>query len=148
MLSWSRDTLLVLAAAAFVACLAGCAEEPQRPAIKWRQGQGLPADFPKDVPVYPNAQLKGAITGEGLPTEEGAYLAWTTKDEIPAVRHFYQQKLDEEGWHVVSYPGVPVAWMGEGGVTVVGTKWGRTVSFGIATKDGATMINLVFPAKG
>ena len=107
----------------------------------------MPADFPKDIPVYPNATLQAAVTHDGAPTEQGAYLAWSTKDEIPAVRHFYTEKLDAEGWHVISYPGVATAWMGEGGVTVVATKWGRMAAFAIGAKEGETLISLVFPGK-
>ena len=63
------------------------------------------------------------------------------------MRHFFTEKLDAEGWHVISYPGVPAAWMGEGGVTVVATKWGRTASYAIGAKEGATLISLVLPQK-
>lgn len=143
-----RGMVRILLAMVLAAGVVGCAEEPQAPPIKWKRRAEMPADFPKDVPVYPNATLEAAVTGEGLATENGAYISWSTKDEVPAVRHFYQQKLDDEGWYVVSYPGVPTAWMGEGGVTVVGTKWGRTASFAIAKKDGKTLISLVFPQKG
>jgi len=99
------------------------------------------------VAIYPNATFKEAVTGEGLPTEDGALLSWSTKDDIPAVRHYFTEKLDTEGWHVISYPGVPAGWMGEGGVTVVATKWGRTASYAIGAKDGATLISLVLPQK-
>ena len=138
----------MLTAVLVAACMTiGCADEQGGRAIKWKKASVLPADFPKDVPVYPNATLMAAVTGENLPSENGAYIAWNTKDEIPTVRHFYTDKLDAEGWHVISYPGVPSAWMGEGGVTVVATKWGRTASFAIGAKDGATLISLVFPRK-
>ena len=143
----NRTTLRLLAAALFAACLAGCADDPDVPQIKWKKSTTLPADFPKDVPVYPNAQFGTAVTGEGLPTEAGGLLSWTTQDKIQPVRHFFTEKLDEQGWHVISYPGVPTLWMGEGGVTVVATKWGRMVSFAIGAKDGATVISLVFPQK-
>jgi hypothetical protein len=125
----------------------GCADEHEAPAVKWRKSTTLPADFPKDVPIYPNAQLLNAVTGEGIPTEDGAYIAWSSRDQIPAIRHFYTEKLDGEGWHVISYPGVATAWMGEGGVTLVATKWGRTASFAFGAKDSATLISLVFPGK-
>ena len=137
----------MLATLLVAACMLGCADEQSAPQIKWKTATGLPADFPKDVPVYPNATLLSSVTGQGLPSESGAYISWSTKDEIPAVRHFFTEKLDADGWHVISYPGVPTAWMGEGGVTVVATKWGRTASFAIGAKDGATLISLVFPQK-
>jgi hypothetical protein len=142
-----QGNLRIFAAVLVAVCMLGCADDQSGPSIKWKKATAMPADFPKDVPVYPNATLMSSVTGEGLPSESGAYIAWTTKDEIPAVRHFYTDKLDADGWHVISYPGVPAAWMGEGGVTVVATKWGRTASFAIGAKDGATLISLVFPQK-
>jgi len=137
----------MLATVLVAACMLGCADEQGGTPIKWKTTKVLPADYPKDVPIYPNATLLSSVTGEGLPSENGAYLAWSTKDEIPTVRHFFTEKLDAEGWHVISYPGVSTAWMGEGGVTVVATKWGRTASFAIGAKDGTTLISLVFPQK-
>jgi hypothetical protein len=147
MVQGNRVGLRLLATALVAACLFGCAEDSSGPAPKLKKSATLPADFPKDVPVYPNATFRSAITHKDAPTEEGGYLAWSTKDEIPAVRHFYTEKLDSEGWHVISYPGVAAGWMGEGGVTVVATKWGRMAAFAIGAKDGATLISLVFPSK-
>jgi hypothetical protein len=141
-----RGTLRILATV-LVAAMLGCADEQGGPPIKWKTTHALPADFPKDVPIYPGSAVGSAVTGEGMQIEDGAYITWTTSDQIPAVRHFLTDKLDAEGWHVISYPGVPTAWMGEGGVTVVATKWGRTASFAIGAKDGTTLISLVFPQK-
>ena len=143
----NRVDLRLLAAVLVAASLLGCADDNSAPAPKLKKSATLPADFPKDIPVYPNATFRSAITVRDAPTEQGGYLAWSTKDEIPAVRHFYTEKLDAEGWHVISYPGVASGWMGEGGVTVVATKWGRMASFAIGAKDGATLISLVFPGK-
>ena len=155
MVEGNRRTVRILAAVLVAACVFGCADDPDGGSkTKWKKTMTLPTDFPKDVPIYPNATFKdGATTfkndgsNERLPTESGAFLAWTTKDEIPAVRHYFTEKLDAEGWHVISYPGVPAVWMGEGGVTVVATKWGRTASFHIGAKDNATLISLVLPQK-
>ena len=143
----NRVGLRLLAAVLVAASLLGCADDDSAPAQKLKKSATLPADFPKDVPVYPNATFRTAITTKDAPTEQGGYLSWSTKDEIPAVRHFYTEKLDAEGWHVISYPGVAAGWMGEGGVTVVATKWGRMASFAIGAKEGATLISLVFPGK-
>lgn len=143
----NRGKLRIVAAVLVAACMLGCADDQAGTARKWKKSTTVPADFPKDVPIYPNATFSAAVTAEGLPSENGAYMAWTTKDQIPAVRQFFTEKLDAEGWHVISYPGVAAGWMGEGGVTVVATKWGRTASFAIGAKDGATLISLVFPQK-
>jgi hypothetical protein len=147
MVQGNRVRVGLLVAALLAVCMVGCADDQSAPPAKLKKYTELPPDFPKDVPVYPNATFQSAIGHQGAPTEQGAYLAWSTKDEIPTVRHFYTEKLDAEGWHVISYPGVAAAWMGEGGVTVVATKWGRTAAFAIGAKDGATLISLVFPGK-
>ncbi len=147
MVQGNRVKIRLLAAALVAACVLGCADEPGGQPAKLKKSPAVPADFPKDVPVYPNATFVTAITHQDAPTEQGAYISWSTKDEIPAVRHFYTEKLDAEGWHVISYPGVAAGWMGEGGVTIVATKWGRMASFAIGAKDGATLISLVFPGK-
>ena len=136
----------MLAVLLVAACVIGCADQ-QESKLKWKKSSTLPADFPKDVAIYPEAALKDVLTAEGVPTENGAFLTWTTKDDIPKVRHYFTEKLDTDGWHVISYPGVPAAWMGEGGVTVVATKWGRTASYAIGAKEGSTLITLVLPQK-
>jgi hypothetical protein len=147
MVQGNRGTLRVLAVLLVVACMTGCADEQAGTELKWKKSSTLPADFPKDVAIYPEATLKDVLTAEGVPTENGAFLTWSTKDGIPAVRHWFTEKLDADGWHVISYPGVAAGWMGEGGVTVVATKWGRTASYAIGAKDGATLITLVLPQK-
>ena len=148
MVQGNRKTLRIFAAVLLAACMFGCADEPGGGSrIKWKKAATLPADLPKDVAIYPNSTFKDGVVGDGLPTESGAFLTWSTKDDIPAVRHYFTEKLDADGWHVISYPGVPAGWMGEGGVTVVATKWGRTASYAIGAKDGATLISLVLPEK-
>ena len=148
MVQGNRGAFRIFAAVLLAVCVFGCADDPNGGSkIKWKKSATLPADLPKDVAVYPNSTFKEAVTGEGLPTESGAFLSWSTKDDIPAVRHYFTEKLDGDGWHVISYPGVPAGWMGEGGVTVVATKWGRTASYAIGAKDGATLISLVLPQK-
>ena len=123
--------------------LAGCGEPEERPHLRWKTGDTLPADFPTDIPVYPKATLDKAVTSQDR--DAGAFVGWRTTDPIPEVRHFYTTKLDEQGWHVTAYPGLPAPWMGEGGVTVVGTKWGRTVSFAIGAQDEKTLISMAIP---
>jgi hypothetical protein len=147
MVQRNRGTLRTLAVLLVAACMIGCADEQASTKLKWKKTSTLPSDFPKDVAIYPEATLKDVLTAEGVPTENGAFLTWTTKDDIPKVRHYFTEKLDTDGWHVISYPGVPAGWMGEGGVTVVATKWGRTASYAIGAKEGATLITLVLPQK-
>ncbi len=61
-------------------------------------GQGkIPADFPKDFPLYANATLAGNASGmqEG---KKGYWLIFTTKDSADAVVSFYEDKLNSSGW--------------------------------------------------
>ncbi len=61
-------------------------------------GQGkVPADFPKDFPLYTNATLAGNASGtqEG---KKGFWLIFTTKDSQDAVVAFYEEKLKSAGW--------------------------------------------------
>lgn len=61
-------------------------------------GQGkVPADFPKDFPLYANATLAGNASGmqEG---KKGYWLIFTSKDSADAVVSFYEDKLKSSGW--------------------------------------------------
>lgn len=61
-------------------------------------GQGkVPADFPKDFPLYTNATLAGNASGtqEG---KKGFWLIFTTKDSADTVVSFYEEKLKSSGW--------------------------------------------------
>ena len=69
-------------------------DEKPKSKIVWKKSTALPDDFPKDVPIYPNAKLDAAVWGKGLPSEDGAFVAWKTQDEIQVVRHFLTEKLD------------------------------------------------------
>lgn len=143
---WRQVALGTCAAILALVLGSGCADD-EAPSVKWKRTNTMPADFPDDVPIYPKGELRVVITGEGVPTPDGAYFAWLTPDDIPSVRQFYTGKLDEKGWHVISYPGLPAEWMGEGGVTLVGTKWGRSITFALGARDGKTVITVMFPAK-
>ena len=61
-------------------------------------GQGkVPADFPKDFPLYSNATIAGNIAGmqEG---KKGFWLIFTSKDPGDAVVSFYEDALKSSGW--------------------------------------------------
>lgn len=61
-------------------------------------GQGkVPADFPKDFPLYTNATLAGNASGtqEG---KKGFWLIFTTNDSADTVVAFYEEKLKSTGW--------------------------------------------------
>lgn len=60
----------------------------------------LPDGFPKDFPVYPEARLLSAIHS---PQDELSFLiAWVTDDQLDKVQIFYETKLQDKPWNVVS----------------------------------------------
>ena len=56
----------------------------------------IPDDFPKDVPVYPGASVKGIVTSK----EGGASYTLTlmSKDTNAKVIAWYQDKMKSDGW--------------------------------------------------
>jgi hypothetical protein len=62
----------------------------------------LPADFPSEIPRYPDAQLVAAApdVDESSPLET----RWVTIDPINAVQSFYQQEFQKNNWQIVNPP--------------------------------------------
>lgn len=60
-------------------------------------GAGLPNNFPKDVPVYPGAEVQGTIGASGS-NGDGSMTTMTTKDPADQVYGFYKDKLGSAGW--------------------------------------------------
>jgi hypothetical protein len=121
----------MLAAALVVAGMIGCADE-QAPSIKWKKTATLPADFPKDVPIYAGAQIVSAATTGGT---VGAVLS--TADTPELVTDFYKSELEKSGW------AKPQAVNAAGTSTMTATKEKRRVSVGITKgADGKTSISI------
>lgn len=61
------------------------------------QGSGsvVPADFPKDVPIYPGAKVTGAVASAGG-AKSGHMLTMQTPDSPEKIANFYKEKLS--GW--------------------------------------------------
>src|SRR5438093_572872 len=109
----------LVAVAVFLAlCLAGCGRE-EAPSVEWSSSKELPENFPSDIPIYPTAKVVKVIKGNG------AVVVWDTPDSRPVVERYYTRALTEKGWEVTKYPGLAAPWMGEEGVTVIATRWGR-----------------------
>lgn len=72
----------------------------------------LPANFPGEIPRYPNAELIGVdpatpiqpSAGEAAPATE---TRWSTTDSPAQVQSFYQDRLGTEGWQLT--PASPTA---------------------------------------
>jgi hypothetical protein len=92
----------------------------------------LPADFPKDVPVYEGASVTSASTTGGV---AGAVLM--TSDAPDKVSAFYKDELAKQGWSK------PQAIDMSGTSTITATKDKRRVSVAITkAQDGKTSISL------
>lgn len=77
--------------------------------LQHEKGQ-MPADYPKDIPVYPGAGVNGAGSSEqGLaisfadinqPVREktGEFLLLETTDPVEQILDFYRRELEKEGW--------------------------------------------------
>ena len=119
-------------------CLAGCGRE-EAPSVEWRSSKELPENFPSDIPIYPTAKVGKVVTGAG------AVVMWDAPDSVPVVERYYTRELTEKGWGVTKYPGLPAPWMGEEGVTVIATRWGRQLSFALGEKGDHTVITVALP---
>jgi hypothetical protein len=129
----------LVAVSVFLAlCLAGCGRE-EAPPVEWRSSKDLPENFPSDIPIYPSAKVVKAVKGNG------AVVVWDTPDALSVVEQYYTRELTEKGWGVTKYPGLPTAWMGEEGVTVIATRWGRQLSFALGEKGEHTAITVILP---
>jgi hypothetical protein len=121
---------------------AGCGGGAGAPTTTWKQSTSVPTDFPKDVPIYPGATVKHAITPE---SGSGMVVVWETPDTVAAVQAHLIKELEAQGWTVSTMPGTVAKWLGETGVTVVGTRWGRQVSFAVGDQGGKTSIAFIVP---
>lgn len=63
----------------------------------------LPANFPPEIPKYPNATLVAVVpsttASDTASTEEQT--RWTTPDAAPQVAQFYQNQLSDNGWKLI-----------------------------------------------
>lgn len=62
----------------------------------------IPADFPKDFPIYPSAKVEGNISGAENQAGKGFWLILSTTDEASKVTAFYEANLSKNGWNIGS----------------------------------------------
>lgn len=99
----------------------------------------LPADFPKDIPVYTGAAViaGGMATTGAAAGSKGA--SFSTSDDATKVADFYKAELAKQGWTDVKSMAIP----GGMGNTVMATKDKRSLSIAITKgPDGKTMISV------
>jgi hypothetical protein len=59
----------------------------------------LPANFPQDIPIYPNAEVKSAISGE-----QKVSTIWQSTDPSNFIASFYRQQFQTNNWQVLQQP--------------------------------------------
>ena len=57
------------------------------------KGVALPANFPKDAPIYPGATVFQSVT-----TKEGMMVTLKSKDPLDKIKQYYETTLKEQGW--------------------------------------------------
>jgi hypothetical protein len=92
----------------------------------------IPADFPRDIPVYRNVTSVAAIRGDGVRS-----LHLTSKDPRSAIRAFYRKELAAGGWRVAEAKST-----GKNDV-ILGRKEERTVSVSIMDMGSDRTIRIV-----
>ncbi|NRB09275.1 MAG: S-layer homology domain-containing protein [Richelia sp.] len=60
----------------------------------------LPADFPEDIPPYPNAKLQEVKPAQGR--ENQVTTQWLSKDPSNIITNFYRQQLKNNKWQIVN----------------------------------------------
>lgn len=98
-------------------------------------GTKIPKDFPKDVPVYPQAEIISFLGGaEGKEYNAGAMLA--TEDPDVKVVTFYEQELKSKGWEVET------SYLGEMAIITFKKAGGWNGSVTVIPGEGETTISL------
>lgn len=62
----------------------------------------IPADFPKDFPLYPGAAPGGSAVGSEKTTGKGFWLLLQTPDSLSNVTAYYSEQLEAKGWTIES----------------------------------------------
>ncbi|WP_427162758.1 S-layer homology domain-containing protein [Aliinostoc sp. HNIBRCY26] len=62
----------------------------------------LPADFPQDIPLYPNATLQEITPASG--TENQVSTRWLSSDPSNAITSFYRNQLQANNWQIEQQP--------------------------------------------
>ncbi|MGL5064581.1 MAG: S-layer homology domain-containing protein [Microcoleus sp.] len=63
----------------------------------------LPADFPTEIPLYPNAQLI-AVDRSKNSSEKNVRLRWESTDPVNSIQNFYSTEFERRKWEIVSRP--------------------------------------------
>ncbi len=66
----------------------------------------LPQDFPKEIPLYREAQLQ-QVEALAVPDAGGQLTRWSSSDPINLIQNFYQKAFASNNWQIVSQPTDP-----------------------------------------
>lgn len=61
----------------------------------------LPADFPADIPIYPNATLEEITPAN---SENKISIRWQSADPSNLITNFYRQQFQAKNWQIVQQP--------------------------------------------
>jgi hypothetical protein len=90
----------------------------------------VPADFPKDIPIYKGAEVSSWNNKPPIPM-----LVLKSKDSKPNILAFYKKELAAKGWKIdKAFSGSPDAFQA--------TLGSRMISFGTLTQGGTTVIQI------
>lgn len=64
-------------------------------------GSGLPENFPKDIPIYPNAEVGGFMTGKDNELS-GSTTTLTSTASASDIYNYYKTNLENKGWTVTT----------------------------------------------
>lgn len=71
-------------------------QQTNKPSIK------LPADFPKDIPLYPNIELQEITSATGAETQVST--RWLSSDPSNFISSFYRNEFKTNNWQIVQQP--------------------------------------------
>ncbi len=77
-------------------------QESEAPAGQNQPKLQLPADFPKDIPLYPNAELQEVVPTSG--SENKVSTRWLSSDPSNLISSFYRNQFQTNNWQILQQP--------------------------------------------
>jgi S-layer homology domain len=113
-------------------------------AVETNSTPKLPADFPTEIPLYPNAQLV-EVDPPTDPPPKNVRLRWESTDPVNSVQNFYQLEFGRRNWKIVSLPSAD----GQGSLVATRDNLRVKVSLsGIEKVGGSTKFALEYTKEG
>jgi hypothetical protein len=96
----------------------------------------VPAGWPEDVAIYPDATIQYSGTSAMNDGKSGFMMTLMTTDDVTKVTAYYAQQLSVNSWKIAG-----TVQTGQGQV-MAATKDGRNMSVTVAGSDNGTLITL------